>query len=33
MAKGDTIIRFDEVTFGHIAPKWLLDETSFSVRE
>jgi ATPase subunit of ABC transporter with duplicated ATPase domains len=33
MATGDVIIRFDEVTFGHIAPKWLLDETSFSVRE
>ncbi len=27
------VIRFDEVTFGHIAPKWLLDEASFSVRE
>ena len=33
MSKWDTIIRFDEVTFGHIAPKWLLDESSFSVRE
>jgi ATP-binding cassette, subfamily F, member 3 len=33
MARWDTIIRFDEVTFGHIAPKWLLDEASFSVRE
>ena len=30
---GDTIIRFDEVTFGHMAPKWLLEESSFSVRE
>jgi ATP-binding cassette subfamily F protein 3 len=33
MAKGDVVIRFDEVTYGYIAPKWLLDETSFSVRE
>ncbi|NRH21454.1 ABC-F family ATP-binding cassette domain-containing protein [Candidatus Gracilibacteria bacterium] len=33
MAKGDVIIRFDEVTYGYVAPKWLLDETSFSVRE
>ena len=33
MAKWDVIIRFDEVTFGYMAPKWLLDETSFSVRE
>lgn len=33
MATGDTIIRFEEVTFGHIAPKWLLDEVSFSLRE
>ncbi len=27
------MIRFDEVTFGYVAPKWLLDEASFSVRE
>lgn len=33
MAKGDVIIRFDEVTYGYVAPKWLLNETSFSVRE
>ena len=33
MARGDVIIRFDEITFGYIPPKWLLDETSFSVRE
>ncbi len=33
MAKWDVIIRFDEVTYGYVAPKWLLDETSFSVRE
>ncbi len=33
MSKWDVIIRFDEVTFGYIAPKWLLDEVSFSVRE
>ena len=33
MAKGDVIIRFDEVTYGYVAPKWLLDEASFSVRE
>ncbi len=33
MTKWDVIIRFDEVTYWYIAPKWLLDETSFSVRE
>ncbi len=33
MAKWDVIIRFDEVTYWYVAPKWLLDETSFSVRE
>ena len=33
MAKGDVVIRFDEVTYGYVAPKWLLNETSFSVRE
>lgn len=33
MAKGDVVIRFDEVTYWYVAPKWLLDETSFSVRE
>ena len=33
MAKGDVIIRFDEVTYGYVAPKWLLNEASFSVRE
>ncbi len=33
MSKWDVIIRFDEVTYGYVAPKWLLDETSFSVRE
>ena len=33
MSKWDVIIRFDEVTYGYLAPKWLLDETSFSVRE
>ena len=33
MATWDVIIRFDEVTFGHMAPKWLLEESSFSVRE
>lgn len=33
MAKWDVVIRFDEVTYGYVAPKWLLDETSFSVRE
>lgn len=33
MAKWDVIIRFDEVTFWYMAPKWLLDEVSFSVRE
>lgn len=33
MARWDVVIRFDEVTFGHVAPKWLLDEASFSVRE
>lgn len=33
MAKWDVIIRFDEVTYGYVAPKWLLDEASFSVRE
>lgn len=33
MARWDVIIRFDEVTYWYMAPKWLLDETSFSVRE
>ena len=33
MAKGDVIIRFDEVTYGYVAPKLLLNEASFSVRE
>jgi ATP-binding cassette subfamily F protein 3 len=33
MAKWDVIIRFDEVTYGYLAPKWLLDEVSFSIRE
>lgn len=33
MAKGDVVIRFDEVTYWYVAPKWLLDEASFSVRE
>ena len=33
MSKWDVIIRFDEVTYGYLAPKWLLDESSFSVRE
>lgn len=33
MAKWDVIIRFDEVTYGYMAPKWLLDEVSFSIRE
>ncbi len=30
---GETIIRFDEATFGYRVPKWLLDEVSFSIRE
>ncbi len=33
MSKWDVVIRFDEVTYWYVAPKWLLDETSFSVRE
>lgn len=33
MAKWDVIIRFDEVTYGYVVPKWLLDEVSFSIRE
>lgn len=33
MAKWDVIIRFDELTFGYVAPKWLLEDASFSVRE
>jgi len=33
MARWDVIIRFDEVTYWYVAPKWLLDEVSFSVRE
>ena len=33
MAKWDVIIRFDEITFGYVAPKWLLEDASFSVRE
>ncbi len=33
MAKWDVIIRFDEITFWYAPPKWLMDETSFSVRE
>jgi ATPase subunit of ABC transporter with duplicated ATPase domains len=33
MAKWDVVIRFDEVTYGYVAPKWLLDEVNFSVRE
>ena len=33
MSKWDVIIRFDEVTYGYVAPKWLLDEVSFSIRE
>lgn len=33
MARWDTIIRFEDVTYGYIAPKWLLDEVNFSVRE
>lgn len=33
MSKWDVIIRFDEVTYWYIAPKWLLDEVSFSIRE
>lgn len=33
MSRGDTIIRFDEVTFGHSVPKWLLKEASFNIRE
>ncbi|MBP9779996.1 ABC-F family ATP-binding cassette domain-containing protein [Candidatus Gracilibacteria bacterium] len=33
MSKGDVVIRFDEVTYGYVAPKWLLDEVNFSVRE
>lgn len=33
MARWDVIIRFDEVTYGYVAPKWLLDEVSFSIRE
>lgn len=33
MSKWDVVIRFDEVTYWYVTPKWLLDETSFSVRE
>ncbi len=33
MARWDVIIRFDELTYGYIAPKWLLNEASFSIRE
>jgi ATP-binding cassette, subfamily F, member 3 len=33
MSKWDVIIRFDEITFAYVVPKWLLDEVSFSVRE
>lgn len=33
MAIWDVIIRFDEVTYGYMKPKWLLEDASFSVRE
>lgn len=33
MARGDTVVRFDEVTFGYREDRILLDEASFSIRE
>ncbi len=33
MARGDVILRFDEVTFGYTLNRELLDEASFSVRD